>query len=150
MKQLWMRERVYTHAGGRVAYGWQPAYPFHCPVSWRSCRRWPLSFAENADKGLLHSLVTPLSLSLCHGPWGWLRKSNEALLLCNTSDGVTGGRAGRPARERGVWSYQPDSQITIISPQERRYLPCINFPEQVPQPHATQPFLFTIYNNLRR
>lgn len=44
--------------------------------------------------------VTPLSR--CHGPWGWLRKSNEALLLCNTSGGVTGGRADRPAREHGV------------------------------------------------
>ncbi len=140
MKQLWMRERVFTRAGGRVAYGWQPAYPFHCPVSWRSCRRWPLSFAENADKGPLHSLATPLSI--CHGLWGWLRKSNEALLLCNTSGGVTGGRAGRPARERGVWSYLPDSQITIISPQERRYLPCINFPQAgSPATHHSLSFL---------
>lgn len=37
--------------------------------------------------------------------------------------------AGRPAGEAGVWSYQADSQITIISPQERRYLLCINFPQ---------------------
>lgn len=52
----------------------------------------PLSFAENADKNPFNSLATPLPL--CHGPWGWLLKSNEAILLCNTSGGVTGGQSG--------------------------------------------------------